>query len=75
MYAAEAVAVMAAARPELIVTEALPCDVETEGMLTYGATVIDRRPRTFDRPNMDVAVDVDAAEVVSGIVRTLRDSF
>ena len=75
MHAAEAVAVMAAARPELIVTEAMPCDVETEGMLTYGATVIDRRPRTFDRPNMDVAVDVDAAEVVSGIVRGLSDSF
>ena len=75
MYAAEAVAVMAAIRPELIVTEAMPCDVETEGLLTYGATVIDRRPRTFDRPNMDVAVDVDAAEVVSGIVRGLRDSF
>lgn len=75
MYAAEAVAVMAAAQPELMATEPLPCDVETEGMLTYGATVIDRRQRTLDRPNMDVAVDVDALEIVAEIQRRLRHSF
>ena len=63
----EAVAVAAAIHPELITTEAWPCDVETEGALTYGATVIDRRPRTLERPNMDVAVDLDAAAVVDFI--------
>lgn len=75
MYAAEAIAVMAAIRPELLATEALPCDVETEGMLTYGATVIDRRPRTFDRPNMDVAVDINAAAAIEEILSGLRGAF
>lgn len=75
MYAAEAVAVMAAIQPELLATEALPCDVETEGMLTYGATVIDRRPRTFDRPNMDVAVDINAAAAIEEILSGLRGAF
>lgn len=75
MYAAEAVAVMSILRPELLVTEAMPVDVETEGMITYGATVIDRRPRTLDRPNMDVAVEIDAPAIVEGIMRSLRSSF
>jgi inosine-uridine nucleoside N-ribohydrolase len=75
MYAAEAIAVMAAIRPELLVTEALPCDVETEGMITYGATVIDRRTRTFDRPNMDVAVDINAAAAIEEILSGLRGTF
>ena len=75
MYAAEAVAVMSILRPELLVTEAMPVDVETEGMITYGATVIDRRPRTFDRPNMDVAVEIDAPAIVEGIMRGLRAGF
>jgi inosine-uridine nucleoside N-ribohydrolase len=75
MYAAEAVAVMSILRPELLVAEPMPVDVETEGMLTYGATVIDRRPRTLDRPNMDVAVEIDAPAVVEGIMRGLRSGF
>ena len=75
VYAAEAVAIAAAVRPELITTEALPVDVEVEGALTYGATVIDRRPRSLDRPNMDVAVDIDAAAIVDFIQRGLRRGF
>ena len=74
MYSAEAVAVMAAIRPELLATDALPCDVETEGTLTYGATVIDRRARTFDRRNMDVAVEIDAAAMVEAISQGLRQA-
>lgn len=72
MYSAESVAVMAAIRPELLATDALPCDVETEGMLTYGATVIDRRPRTLDRRNMDVAIEIDAVAMVEAIIQGLR---
>jgi inosine-uridine nucleoside N-ribohydrolase len=75
MYAAEAVAVIATARPELLVTEPMPCDVEIEGMLTYGATVVDRRTRTLDRPNMDVVVDIDAAQVINEILSGLRRAF
>jgi purine nucleosidase len=69
MYAPEAVAVAAVAHPEVITTEDLPVDVETEGVLTYGATIVDRRPRTMDRPNMAVATEVDA----KAIGRYIRD--
>jgi purine nucleosidase len=69
IVAPEAVAVAAAAHPELITSEDLPVDVETEGVLTYGATVVDRRPRTRDRPNMAVAIDLSA----KAIARYIRD--
>lgn len=75
LYAAEAVAVAAAVRPELITTEPLPVDVEVEGSLTHGATIVDRRPRTLDRPNMDVVVDIDAPAIVEFIHRGLQAGF
>jgi inosine-uridine nucleoside N-ribohydrolase len=75
MYAPEAVAVAAAIHSELITTEPLPVDVEVEGTLTYGATVVDRRTRTLDRPNMDVAVDIDAPAIVDFMQRSLKAGF
>ena len=72
IFVPEAVAVAVAVNPNLITPEAFPCDVETQGNLTYGATVIDRRTRTHDRPNMDVAVDIDVAGVVNFIQRGLK---
>ena len=39
----DAVAIVAAMQPELFTTERMYGDVETEGTLTYGATVFDRR--------------------------------
>ena len=74
MYVAEAVAVAAAIHPELLTTEPFPCDVETEGALTHGATVIDRRRLTHDRPNMDVVVDLDVAGAVDCILRGISAS-
>jgi inosine-uridine nucleoside N-ribohydrolase len=73
MYVAEAIAVVAALHPELFSTERLACDVETEGAITYGATVIDRRQRTLDRPNMDVVVDLDVPRVVEQVFAGLRE--
>lgn len=72
MYAPEAAAVAVAAQPDLIFAEPLPCDVETEGALTHGATIIDRRSITRDRPNMDVAVRIDARATVEAIVGGLQ---
>ena len=46
-------------------------DVETDGTLTYGATVFDRRRRPECQPNMDVAIDMDTAAVADCIVRGL----
>jgi purine nucleosidase len=65
------VAVVAAIHPELFTTERLHGDVETEGTLSYGATIFDRRHRTDVQPNMDVAVDMDAEAVVDCLFRGL----
>ncbi|HEX5472166.1 MAG TPA: nucleoside hydrolase [Lacipirellulaceae bacterium] len=67
----DSVAVVAALEPELFTTERLYGDVETEGALTYGATVFDRRRNPESRPNMDVAVDMDTAAVTERIVQRL----
>jgi purine nucleosidase len=67
----DTVAVIAAMHPELFTTERLHGDVETEGILTHGATVFDRRRYPENRPNFDVAVDVDEAAVADCIYRTL----
>jgi inosine-uridine nucleoside N-ribohydrolase len=69
----DAVAVVAALHPELFSMHRLYGDVETEGTLTYGATVFDRRHRPEGRPNLDVAVDLDKAGVVDCILRGLSE--
>ncbi len=71
MYVPEAVAVAAAIHPELLTTESWPCDVETEGVLTHGATVIDRRRHMLERGAMDVVVKLDARGAVDCIRRGL----
>jgi purine nucleosidase len=67
----DSVALIAALEPDLFTTERMYGDVETEGTLTYGATVFDRRRNPDSRPNMDVAVDMDANAVTDHIVRRL----
>ena len=59
----DAIAVIAAIHPELFTIERLHGDVETDGTLTHGATVFDRRHRPENRANMDVAVGVNAEAV------------
>jgi purine nucleosidase len=61
-------AVAAALDPSLIRTEALPVDVELGGTLTTGETVTDWR-RVWGRPpNVDVAVEADAAAFLDRFV-------
>jgi purine nucleosidase len=68
----DAVALMAALQPELFTTEAMACDVETQGELTTGATVFDRRPIREWRRNVEVAVGIDAVATMDGIMRGLH---
>jgi inosine-uridine nucleoside N-ribohydrolase len=70
----DAVAIVAAAWPELFTTERLYGDVEVDGTLTYGATVFDRRRQPDSQANMDVAVDMDTAAVADRIVRGLTQA-
>jgi purine nucleosidase len=72
MLVPEAIAVAAVLHAEVLHTEPLPCDVETAGNLTHGATVIDRRGHTKAQPNADVATEIDAAAAIDCILRGLR---
>lgn len=67
----DAVAIVAALEPDLFTTERMYGDVETDGTLTYGATVFDRRRNPDSRPNMDVAVDMNTDAVMDHIMRRL----
>ena len=72
IYAHEVVGLFAALHPELLTTKPLCCEVETGGVLTHGATVIDRRRVPDGMPNMDVAVDLDASAVIDAILRCVQ---
>ncbi len=71
LYIHDVVAVVAAIRPELFTTEPMHGDVETCGELTLGATVFDRRRVSDNRPNMEVAIDLDVRGVKDFIAQTL----
>jgi purine nucleosidase len=70
----DTIAVVAAANPALFRTEPMFGDVETEGTLTHGATVFDRRRRPESRPNMDVVVDMDATAVTAMLMRGMTQA-
>lgn len=71
IYAHDPVAIVAAVHPELFTTQQLWGDVETEGVLTHGATIFDRRHRPENQPNMDVTVEMDCSGVMDCILRVL----
>ncbi len=71
MIAPEAVAVVATLHPELLETQRYYGDVETQGGVTHGATVLDRRRLAPVQPNLDVAVQIDAAATMDCILRGL----
>jgi len=74
VYLHDVVGLVAALHPELFTTEELPGDVETDGVLTTGFTVFDRRRIPDGQSNMDVALEVDVAAVVDCILRSLADA-
>jgi inosine-uridine nucleoside N-ribohydrolase len=59
----DAIGALALLEPQLIETEVVACDVETDGELTRGMLVVDKRPTREWRPNVSVAtsIRVDAA--------------
>ena len=67
----DAVALISALHPELFETTRMAGDVETNGELTMGATVFDRRPSPTWRPNMEVATTVDVPGVKDCLLRGL----
>ncbi len=71
MWLHDLAAVAAVSHPELFTSQNLGVDIETEGHLTRGCTVFDRRPRPRWRPNIDVLTDMDSRGVLDYVVQTL----
>ncbi|MEM6798720.1 MAG: nucleoside hydrolase [Planctomycetota bacterium] len=71
IYLHDVVAVVAAIHPELFTTERLHGDVETTGELTAGATIFDRRANPENPPNVDLAIEFDAASATDCVLRGL----
>lgn len=69
---AEPAAVLAVVEPELFQWTEAAGDVETQGLLTRGATVFDRRSRQKWQFNMEVAIGGDIDEIRERIVRGLK---
>jgi inosine-uridine nucleoside N-ribohydrolase len=67
----ELVALAAVAQPGLFRLQSMPIDVETEGQLTRGATVCDRRRRTGQRARVQVATEFDVQGVIDYMTRLL----
>jgi inosine-uridine nucleoside N-ribohydrolase len=67
-------AIVAVTNPELFETEALAGDVETEGELTNGMIVFDRRRQNIRewRQNMDVAIKADVTAMRDCVLRSLQ---
>jgi inosine-uridine nucleoside N-ribohydrolase len=68
----EATALAAVARPHLFRTIPLPVDVETQGELTRGMTVFERRPQHVTKASTTVAVEVDAQGILDYVTAILR---
>ena len=68
----EITALATIARPRLFKRSTFAVDVETEGHLTRGMTVFDRRQRSGVHHNVDVLVDVDSQGVLDYFIQMLR---
>ncbi len=68
----DVVGIVAASIPGAVQTRAMYVDVETQGELTRGMSVVDARAQPAEKPNVDLAVSVDVAAVRNYIGRTLE---
>lgn len=71
----DTVTLMAVLRPELFTTKSMAGDVETQGDLTIGETVFDRRRAPAWRHNMEVVTDMRKNAVVEAIIDGLNGRF
>lgn len=74
IYMQELVAYFAMTRPELFETRDAAGDVETEGKLTRGQTVFDRRLPAEWKRNMEVVTQIDSAAVCREILNAFERS-
>lgn len=67
----EIVALAAAIHPELITREPMAIDVETQGEISRGATIFDRRGVRQWQTNIDVATDADAEGILDQLLQVI----
>ena len=72
VWLAELTALAAISQPRLFKRMTLSVDVETEGRLTRGMTVFDRRQRPAWHNNVDALIEVDAQGVIDYFIQMLR---
>jgi inosine-uridine nucleoside N-ribohydrolase len=70
----EVVALVSILHPRLFQRRSMCVDVETQGELTRGMTVFDRRRRSPKSPNIDVISDVDSQGVLDYIARIITST-
>jgi inosine-uridine nucleoside N-ribohydrolase len=70
----EVAALVSISQPRLFERRSLPVDVETDGSLTRGMTIFDRRKKSSRTPNIDVLTDVDAQGVLDYMTERLREA-
>lgn len=63
--------IAALARPRIFSTRPVCADVETRGELTRGMLVVDSRPNPSERPNIELAIDVDVMAAREYFAETL----
>lgn len=67
----DTITLMAVLYPQLFTTKAMAGDVETQGELTAGATIFDRRRVPAWRHNMEVAIEMQKEAVVEAVIQGL----
>lgn len=70
----EVAALAVVARPNLFRLQPWPVDVETQGELTRGMTVFDRRPYASVKSSVTAAVEIDVQGVLDYVLQTLRST-
>ena len=74
IYLNDAIGALAMLEPQLFEFETQACDVETQGELTRGVLVVDRRPQPELRPNVDIATSVREQDAYQYLVDQLVTS-
>jgi inosine-uridine nucleoside N-ribohydrolase len=72
IWLAELTALAAVSQPRLFKRSTLSVDVETEGRLTRGMTIFDRRQRPSWHSNVDALLDVEPQGVLDYFMQTLK---
>jgi inosine-uridine nucleoside N-ribohydrolase len=70
----DVVGIVAASNPGTLTTKAMHVDVETQGELTRGMSVVDARAQPAEKPNVDLAVGVDVGAIRDYIGRMLEQA-